>query len=940
MHATLRLLAFGTWALSAVTAAASTPPSLAACAAGFETVLQPAPATAAALPAQAVWLTRQWLRWPSPAAGATAPGSVYRLHHSAGGQIVARPGEAVTGADGALALGLRSAALPAALQQRWRWVGAGPTLAVRAADQHRLRELHRGQLVLTLEDAQGRVLQATRTQTPGALDDLYARAEQLPDLGATLTRTRVRGGGDAQGWRTGFRLWAPTAQAVHLCLHPGPEAAASAVHALRRDSATGAWGLQLPGDLSRPQPHYYTYLVDGALPGGGVVRNRVTDPYSLSLNANSQRSWIGRLDDPRWQPEGWAQTKRPATVRHNTDLVIYELHLRDFSVRDTTVPAAHRGSYLAFTHPQSAGMQHLRTLAAAGLTDVHLLPVFDLATVPEQGCTTPDEARLAALPPDSEEQQALVAASAAQDCFNWGYDPLHFTAPEGSYATDANEGGTRLLEFRRMVMALHRAGLRVGMDMVYNHTSASGQNPKSVLDRIVPGYYHRLNAQGGVETSTCCDNTATEHRMMAKLMIDSAVVWARDHRIDSMRFDLMGHQPRAAMERLQRAVNRAAGQPIHLLGEGWNFGEIKDGVRFVQAAQKSLNGSGIATFSDRGRDAARGGGCCDGPAEVLKHQGWLNGLHYAPNPQAQAAGAGSRAELLRSADLVRAGLAGTLQGYRLQTADGSVKRLDQIDYAGQGAGYASQPGEVVNYVENHDNPTLWDLNLLKLPPDTPREDRARVQVLGGALTAFSQGVAYLHAGVELLRSKNLDRNSYDSGDWFNRIDWTLQDNFFGGGLPPKREGEGLWPAARPLLARAAELKPTPAEMRFTRDAFIDLLRIRASTPLFRLRTAEEVQRRLTMLNTGPEQVPTVAVGHLNGRGLRGARFGEVLYAINAAPEAATLTLPTLRGRPLVLHPVHRGPGAADPRPAAQAQWDPATATLRVPPRTALVYVRE
>ena len=936
------------------------PPALTACEAGFETVLHPAPARAAAagaLPAQAVWLNRQWLRWPGQAAG------IYRLHHAARGQIVAAPGAPVDGADGALALQAHTAPLPPSLQTRFTWVGAGVTLAVRAADRHRLRTLHRGQLVLVQEDAQGRVLQATGTQIAAALDDLYAQAETIPDLGAhparartgtltgnrTDTRIDTRTGPDTStrtrtstrtGWHTGFRVWAPTAQAVHLCLHPDGQAPATALHALHRDAASGAWALSLSGDLGRPNAHYYTYLVDVFVPGTGLVRNRVTDPYSLSLGANSQRSWIGRLDDARLQPAGWLQTARPNTVRHNTDLVIYELHLRDFSVRDTTVPAADRGRYAAFTHPRSAGMQHLKLLAGAGMTDVHLLPVFDLATVPEAGCVTPDETALAALPPDSEEQQALVAASAATDCYNWGYDPLHFTAPEGSYASTAADGGTRVLEFRRMVMALHRAGLRVGMDMVYNHTSASGQKANSVLDRIVPGYYHRLSAQGAVETSTCCDNTATEHRMMAKLMIDSAVVWARDHRIDSMRFDLMGHQPREAMERLQQAVDRAAGRRIHLLGEGWNFGEVKDGARFVQAAQRRLNGSGIAAFSDRGRDAARGGGCCDGAAEVLARQGWLNGLHYAPNAYAQAAGTGSREELLRSADLIRVGLAGTLENYLLRTWDGSVKKLVDIDYAGQGAGFASQPGEVVNYVENHDNPTLWDIHLLKLPRDTPREDRARVQVLGGALTAFSQGMAYFHAGVELLRSKNLDRNSYDSGDWFNRIDWTLNDNHFGGGLPPRREGDALWPAMRLLLAEAAALKPAPAELRFTRDAFLDLLRIRASSTLFRLHTAEEVQRRLKLLNTGPAQNPTVMVGHLDGRGLPDAGFAEVLYAINVAPDDAELVLPELRGRPLVLHPVHRAAGAADTRPATQARWNAATATLRVPARTALVYVHD
>ncbi len=914
-------------ALAAAPAWAALPPR-SACDGDFQAVLQAAPA-APALQAQAVWLNGKLLRWP--AAPAATDGVRYRLHHSARGQIVALPGQPVRGADGALALTPHTAPLPTAVASRFKWVADGVTLAVRAADRPRLPALHRGQLVLVQEDAEGRVLQATGTQTAGALDDLYAAAERLPDLGAMPAPRQ-----------TTFRLWAPTAQAVWLCLHDDGRAPARELRPLQRQAATGAWQATLPRDR---RGGYYTYLVDVFVPSVGLVRNRVTDPYSISLNTNSQRSWIGRLDDPRLQPEGWATTRRPDTVKAATDQVVYELHLRDFSVGDASVPAAHRGTYLAFTHADSHGMRHLKTLAAAGLTDVHLLPVFDLASVPEQGCVNPDPARLAALPPDSEEQQAIVAAGAASDCFNWGYDPLHFTAPEGSYATDAADGATRILEFRRMVMALHRAGLRVGMDMVYNHTSASGQRRNSVLDRIVPGYYQRLNAQGQVETSTCCDNTATENTMMAKLMIDSAVVWARDHRIDGMRFDLMGHQPRAAMERLQAAVNRATGRHIHLLGEGWNFGEVKDGARFEQAAQGRLAGTGIGSFSDRGRDAVRGGGCCDGPADVLSRQGWLNGLHYAPNAQARAAGVGTREELLRAADLVRVGLAGTLGSYRVNTHDGATKTLAQIDYAGQGAGFATQPDEVVNYVENHDNPTLFDINVLKLPRETTREDRARVQVLGGAVTAFSQGIAYFHAGVELLRSKSLDRNSYDSGDWFNRVDWTLQDNFFGGGLPPKPENGGLWPAMKPLLADAA-IKPTPVDIRYTRDAFLDLLRIRASSVLFRLRTAEDIAARLRLLNTGPQQLPTVVVGHLDGRVpgstrlVEGAGFAEIVYAINVASEAATLALPELRGRPFVLHPVHRAATAADPRPAAESRWDAATGTLTVPARTALVYVRE
>ena len=471
--------------------------------------------------------------------------------------------------------------------------------------------------------------------------------------------------------------------------------------------------------------------------------------------------------------------------------------------------------------------------------------------------------------------------------------------------------------------------------MVYNHTTASGQDPKSVLDRIVPGYYHRLDGKGGVEKSTCCDNTATEHRMMAKLMIDSAVVWTRDHKIDSMRFDLMGHQPRAAMERLQRAVDAAAGRQIDLIGEGWNYAEVENGKRFVQASQQSLNGSGIGTFSDRARDAVRGG-WGGSAAEVARTQGYINGLHYDRNAQAPVTTAD---DLKRSADLVRVGLAGTLRRYEMTTASGERRPLDRIDYNGQGAGYTSQPGEAVNYIENHDNQTLFDNNASKLPSGpngTSREDRARVQTLGAAIVAFSQGIAYFHAGQEILRSKSLDRNSYDSGDWFNRLDWSLQDNFFGSGLPPQRDNAEHWPQMKALLTDTS-IKPTPADIRFARDSFLDLLRIRASSTLFRLRTADDVGQRLSFHNTGPAQLPTVLVGHLDGVGYPGAAFKALVYLVNVDKQSQTVTVDALKGQAFTLHPVHSTAGAADLR-AASATYAPGTGAFSVPARTAVVFV--
>ncbi len=244
-----------------------------------------------------------------------------------------------------------------------------------------------------------------------------------------------------------------------------------------------------------------------------------------------------------------------------------------------------------------------------------------------------------------------------------------------------------------------------------------------------------------------------------------------------------------------------------LIGEGWNFGEVADGARFVQASQLSLNGSGIATFSDRARDAIRGGGAGDNDARQVSVQGYVNGLHYDPNADAPATVTAT--DLMRTADMVRVGLAGSLRSYRLPTFDGRDTLLEQVPYAGnQPAGYVTAPGEVVNYVENHDNQTLYDLHAFKLPLGTSSAERARAQILAAALNAFSQGIAYYHAGIELLRSKSMDRNSFDSGDWFNRIDWTGQDNFFGTGLPPARDNAASWPLMRPRLADR-RLKPTP-----------------------------------------------------------------------------------------------------------------------------------
>jgi pullulanase/glycogen debranching enzyme len=287
--------------------------------------------------------------------------------------------------------------------------------------------------------------------------------------------------------------------------------------------------------------------------------------------------------------------------------------------------------------------------------------------------------------------------------------------------------------------------------------------------------------------------------------------------------------------------------------------------------------------------------------------------------------------------MVRVGLAGSIRDYLLTTHDGRQKRLQELDYNGQSAGYVREPAEVVNYVENHDNQTLFDINAFKLPAATSREDRARVQMLGAAINMFSQGVAYFHAGIDTLRSKSLDRNSFDSGDWFNRLDWRYRDNYFATGLPPEPDNGQDWPLMRPILANPL-IKPTPREIAWTRDQFRDLLRIRASSTLFRLRSAQDIAQRLKFYNTGPAQNPVLLAAHLDGRGYAGANFAELLYLVNVDKVAHRLQIEPERAKRYVLHPVHQARRAADQRAAGQARYQAASGHFTVPARTAVVFV--
>lgn len=386
------------------------------------------------------------------------------------------------------------------------------------------------------------------------------------------------------------------------------------------------------------------------------------------------------------------------------------------------------------------------------------------------------------------------------------------------------------------------------------------------------------------------------------------------------------------MEALKARVKVATGRDVQILGEGWNFGEVANGARFVQAEMLSLNGSGIGSFNPIIRDAVRGGGCCDTGAAVVANQGYVNGFFYDPNANASGQ---SRGELMWQADRIKASLAGSIRSFQMQTSWDATLRLDQIDVGGIPAGWVLEPGEVVNYVENHDNLTLFDNNAFRLPTATSREDRARVQILAAAINTFSQGVAYFHAGVDTLRSKSLDRNSYDSGDWFNRLDWSYQTNHFGTGLPPKQDNYGKdgrdWELARERLADAS-MAPAPADIAWARDVFRDLLKIRASTPLLRLGSAAEIGKRVSFPGSGAGQNPVLVATRIDGRGLGGHQA--VMTLINVAPTAQVLELPEETRAKWVLHPVQRQ--GADTRVKREARFS--AGRFEVPARSAVVFV--
>ncbi len=505
---------------------------------------------------------------------------------------------------------------------------------------------------------------------------------------------------------TEFRLWAPTASRVVLNIFREGLGDNKLDSMEMTPAENGTWVNKMPGDQNGI---YYTYevTVDGQT-------HEVVDPYAKAVGANGLRGMVLDLRDT--DPKGFRDTERPAFGRCTpADAVVYETHVRDFS-NHYSARSNFPGKFLAFTETGNMlsdgtkiGVDHLKEL---GVTHVQLLPTYDYYTVDETKLDKPQ--------------------------FNWGYDPLNYNAPEGSYATDAYDGAVRINEYKMMVQALHRNGIRVIMDVVYNHTMFAED---SYLNMTVPHYYHRTREDGTFYNGSACSNeTASDRPMCRKYIVDSVVYWASEYMLDGFRFDLMGIHDIETMNEIRRELDRID-PTIIVYGEGWTGGEcgIPDDLRALKA--NAARYPNVGAFSDDIRDGIKG------HVFNLKEKGFVSGAQGFE-------------------ETVKFGLVGCI--------DYPGINMNKVNYSKKA--WAANPSQAVNYVEAHDNLTIWD-KLATSNPEDDEETRIRMDKLAAGIVFTAQGISFIQFGQDFLRTKynevtgEFDENSFRSPDKINNIDW-------------------------------------------------------------------------------------------------------------------------------------------------------------------------
>jgi len=566
--------------------------------------------------------------------------------------------------------------------------------------------------------------------------------------------------------RTTFKIWSPVSSAAELILFDslyGPEYEVAPMTM----QGNGVWTAMVEGDLHLAAYKYRFHSY-------GETRETV-DMYSKAVTHNSQRSVV--IDLEKTDFPGWKDCEKPP-LESVLDAIIYEIHVGDITADEST-SIVHKGKYLGLTERGaegpggvSVGLDHLVEL---GITHVHIMPISDFYYVNE----------------------------GEPGAYGWGYDPHLYWVPEGHYSTDPRDPISRITEAKKMIKALHESGIRVILDVVYNHTAQTG--PNSPFDQTVPQYFYRTDKTGAYTNNSGVGNdVATERPMMRKFIVDSLLYWIDEYNADGFRFDLIGIFDKGTVLEIEKSLV-AADPTILIYGEPWGgFGAT---VTFGKGDQK---GTSIALFNDGFRDAIRG--------SVFDHT-------------ARGFALGMRARETR----VKRGVVGSIE-YDYLISD-----------------FAESPGETINYVSSHDNQTLWDKNLSAWPEASVEQLKA-AQRLSNAIILLSQGIPFLHGGVDFCRTKYGDDNSYDAGVEVNKFDWIRK-----------------------------------AEFRDVFEYYRDLIALRKEHPAFRMDCAEDIMSSIVFLEL-PRELRQVVAYTIDGQ-VSGDPWAEILVVLNGNREEMVFELP-------------------------------------------------
>ncbi len=519
------------------------------------------------------------------------------------------------------------------------------------------------------------------------------------DLGAIYSKDKCK-----------FILWAPTAENVQLALYGDNgydfDCEAKEVYTMSK-GINGTWIVEINGDFNG---QFYNYLINI----NGKI-SEVVDPYAKAVGVNGNRGMV--IDLNTTNPEGWEKDTKPE-LKSATDSIIYEAHVRDLSIDETSgISNEYKGKFKALTIwdsciPGTTVKTVVNHIKDMGFTHIHLLPAFDFGSIDENKLEQPQ--------------------------FNWGYDPKNYNVPEGSYSTNPYLGDVRIKEFKEMVKALHEAGIRVVMDVVYNHT----YNLDSCLNNAVPGYYYRQDENGEYSDASACGNeTASERYMFRRYMVDSVVYWAKEYHIDGFIFDLMGIHDIETMKLIREELNKIDSSII-MYGEGWTGGPspLKEELAALKKNTYKFDKLQIAAFSDDCRDGVKGHVFYD------EETGFVNG---------------------------KDGLEETIKF--AVVASTHHKDIDKENIVYSNEFWANEPYQTINYASAHDNYTLWDKLQISTPNCTEEELIAMNKLIAGIILT-SQGISFVHAGEEMARTKEdeegkLVENSFESSDKVNKIYW-------------------------------------------------------------------------------------------------------------------------------------------------------------------------